>query len=136
MALSRLLNSSVLAIIINNGCSLRRVIYIIYPITMKNIQVVNHPWQFLWKELKARWMTQLQFADLIEITPAEVSRIISWKKNITPRIANRIEAALGTSASVWIWWQSDYDLYVSQTNKAENNIIMQIQQRVWNLAYA
>ena len=45
-------------------------------------QIVNHPWLFLAKELEERKISQVKFAQLIDITEAEVSNIIHGKKNI------------------------------------------------------
>ena len=97
-------------------------------------QIVNHPWLFLAKELEERKLSQVKFAQLIDITEAEVSNIIHGKKNITPRIAYRIESALWTPASIRLKRQNDYDVYKLNQDKIEMKKIIEIKERA--LAYA
>lgn len=85
----------------------------------KRLNIVNQPWTFLAKELEERKISQVKFAQLIDTTEAKVSNIIHGKKNITPRIAYRIESALWTTASIQLKRQNDYDVYKLNQNKIE-----------------
>ena len=98
-------------------------------------QIVNHPWAFLAKELDERNISQVKFSQLIDITEAEVSNIIHGKKNITPRIAYRIEAALWTPASIWLKRQNDFDVYKMHQDKNETKKFLQIREKVLEFAY-
>ncbi|NHR07371.1 HigA family addiction module antidote protein [Chromobacterium haemolyticum] len=68
-------------------------------------------------ELLADWIEGLdgmnvtQFAKAIHISRAQLSRIIHGHAAVTPEIAIRLEAALGTSSTMWLGLQSAYDVW-------------------------
>ncbi|EPL6453212.1 MULTISPECIES: HigA family addiction module antitoxin [Providencia] len=51
-----------------------------------------------------------QFARNIGVTPATVSRFLSGKTALTPALAIRISAALGSNPEFWLRLQTHYDL--------------------------
>ncbi|OBU06412.1 addiction module antidote protein, HigA family [Morganella psychrotolerans] len=52
-----------------------------------------------------------QFAKNIGVTPATVSRFLSGKTALTPSLAIRIAAALGSNPAFWLRLQANYDLH-------------------------
>lgn len=76
---------------------------------------VVHPGRILQNELSERSIKHKDFAIAIGMEPSHLSALIHGNRNITPAIANRLEHALGISASVWMNLQSRYAL-----NKANN----------------
>lgn len=73
------------------------------------------PGEILKEELEARGWTQVEFAEILGVSPRLVSEIISAKRMITPATAKAIGAAFGTSAQVWLNLESAYQL--SRTNR-------------------
>jgi addiction module HigA family antidote len=45
------------------------------------------------------------------ITRATLSRVLEGKADISPRMAQRLAAVLGTSSELWMNLQSQYDLW-------------------------
>lgn len=78
-----------------------------------------HPGEDLQDELKARNMTQKQFAELIGLQANMLNEVIQGKRRITPQIALRLEAGLQISADFWLKGQQMYDLYEARKNNQE-----------------
>jgi plasmid maintenance system antidote protein VapI len=57
---------------------------------MERVRVAYHPGEYILEELQARGRTQKRFAELLEITTAEVNDLIKGRRNITARLALRI----------------------------------------------
>jgi HTH-type transcriptional regulator/antitoxin HigA len=60
---------------------------------MERVRVAYHPGEHILEELEARERTQKWFAELLEITTAEINDLIKGRRNITPRLALRIGEA-------------------------------------------
>lgn len=99
----------------------------------KKIWVCYHPGEHLLDELQARKISQTKFAELTNLTIAEINDIIKWRRNITPRIAWRFQAALHVSAGFWLWLQNDRDIYCLSKNEDEQKICREIEKK--SLAY-
>jgi len=80
---------------------------------------LSHPGGFIWRELKARGRSQKHFADIIWISAPELNLIIKKKKNLTPALCVRIWAAFGTSADLWMWLQTQYNLKLAKIKEAK-----------------
>ena len=81
------------------------------------------PGEFLKDELEERGWTQDEFARLIGRPPRLVSEIIGGKRGITPEVAIRFSAALGTSAQFWMNLETAYRLYeLSRSDPAPERI--------------
>lgn len=78
------------------------------------------PGEILKEELEARGWTQVEFADILGMSPRLVSEIISARRMITPATAKAIGAALGTSGQVWLNLESAYQL--SRTNRDDTAV--------------
>jgi len=63
---------------------------------------VFSPGEFLRDELDARGWTPREFAERIGCPPKLADEILAGKQGITPRTAQEIGAALGTSPELWL----------------------------------
>lgn len=77
---------------------------------MTTIAVAVPPGEILREELEARGWSQVEFAEILGMSPRLVSEIISAKRAITPATAKAIGAAFGTSAQVWLNLEAAYQL--------------------------
>lgn len=71
---------------------------------------VMHPGQLLKVELDARDMKQIDLAKELGIAKNVMSEIISGKRNLTPKLAVRLEDALGIKAEFWMKYQMAYEI--------------------------
>jgi len=69
-----------------------------------------HPGEFIKDELEAREMRQKELSDKMEIATTVLSEIIHGKRNLTPLLALKLEAALGINAEFWMKLQITYDI--------------------------
>ena len=70
-----------------------------------------HPGQFLREELGARGVSQSALARHIKAQANVVNQICNEKRGISPEMAKKLAAALGTTPELWINLQGTYDLY-------------------------
>lgn len=69
-----------------------------------------HPGSILKEELAARGLKQKVFAKQIDMQASHLNEVLKGKRNITPVLAERLESALGISASSWLALQKSYEL--------------------------
>lgn len=86
-----------------------------------------HPGEFLREELEERGWTQVEFAEIIDRSPAVVNEIIMGKRGITPETAKALAASLGTSAELWMNLESIYQL--NKTGEVSPKIAQQARLR-------
>lgn len=67
-----------------------------------------HPAEIIKDEIKARSMTQKEFAERMGMLAPNVTRLLKGE-NITVSIANKLESALGIPADFWMRLQAQYD---------------------------
>ena len=79
-----------------------------------------HPGRMLLEEIKARHMSQVEFAERTDMTPKHLSEIINGKADITPEVAIAVEAATGGSASLWLKLQMQYDEVLARQKETES----------------
>ena len=90
---------------------------------MSKAHIVYHPGLTLRDEIDSRaktckccghikQYTTTQFAKDSGMAQSQVSQILHGKRNITPLMAKRIAKALGTSATMWVKMQMNYDLWL------------------------
>ncbi len=70
-----------------------------------------HPGQVL-REWVANWSIT-EAASALGVTRVALSRILNNRAGISADMALRLEAALGTSAEMWLGIQADYDLWLA-----------------------
>lgn len=64
-------------------------------------------------EVLREWLEGISITDAasrLGVTRAHLSRILNGHAGITPEMALRLSAALGTTADVWLQMQLSYDL--------------------------
>ena len=71
---------------------------------------ITHPGALLKKELEAREMKQIDLARQIGIAKNVMSELINEKRNITPDLAIKLEAALDIKAEFWMKYQVTYEI--------------------------
>lgn len=54
------------------------------------------------------------FAERIGVTRVALSRVLNGRAAISPEMALRLAAALGTSAQSWLHMQANYDLWQAE----------------------
>ncbi|ECV2982442.1 HigA family addiction module antidote protein [Salmonella enterica] len=71
---------------------------------------ISHPGEIIARDLEDMGISGRRFALNIGVTPATVSRFLAGKTALTPAMAIRIAAALGSTPEFWLRLQSAYDL--------------------------
>jgi addiction module HigA family antidote len=69
-----------------------------------------HPGEFLREELTERGISQSHLAAHIGVAPGVVNLICNGRRGISPEMAKKFAAALGTTAELWMNLQRSYDL--------------------------
>jgi HTH-type transcriptional regulator/antitoxin HigA len=69
-----------------------------------------HPGTFLREELQDRGVSQSQLAGHIGVAPGVINLICNGHRAISPEMAKKLAAALGTTAQLWMNLQTSYDL--------------------------
>ena len=73
-----------------------------------------HPGEFLLEEIEERGLIKKDAAKELNILPHHLSEIFAGKRNISAKLALRLEKLLNISANYWLGMQMEYDLYVAR----------------------
>ena len=77
-----------------------------------------HPGEILqdvFETLKAEMnLTKPEFAEALGVTRQTLHDIMTCKRSVTPEMALRLEASVGSSAEMWLGLQNSYDLHHSR----------------------
>ncbi|MBS1523652.1 MAG: HigA family addiction module antidote protein [Bacteroidetes bacterium] len=73
-----------------------------------------HPGEFLQEEIEARDILKKDIAKALDILPQHLSEIFAGKRNISARLAVKLEKILGISSHYWLGLQMEYDLFVAK----------------------
>lgn len=76
--------------------------------------ITLHPGKVLGEELEAREILQKDFAKKIGLQPPHLSDLIRGKRNVTARLALKLEKELGIDAGFWLRLQMAYDLFMAK----------------------
>ncbi|WP_066719881.1 HigA family addiction module antitoxin [Clostridium sp. Marseille-P299] len=82
-----------------------------------------HPGLYVRNIIDEMEISQTEFAKRIGITDKTLSKLINEQTPLTPSIAQKLATILGTSTSVWINLQANYDTYL-----ADNMIIKDMKE--------
>ncbi|MBC3916938.1 HigA family addiction module antidote protein [Undibacterium sp. CY18W] len=74
-----------------------------------------HPGELLQEYIEGRSVTEV--ARHLGVDRTTLSRLLHGKSDLSADMALRFEAALGTSASMWLGMQRDYDLWQARQQK-------------------
>lgn len=85
---------------------------------------ISHPGEIIARDLADMGISGRRFALNIGVTPATVSRFLSGKTALTPALAIRIAAALGSTPEFWLRLQSAYDLRQLESKIDTSDIIL------------
>lgn len=69
-----------------------------------------HPGIVLGKEIQERGLTQVVLAEKMGVLRHHISDIIHGRRNITPKLAVKLEIALDIEAQFWMNLQTQFDL--------------------------
>lgn len=78
-----------------------------------------HPGEFLQEEIEARGIPKKDIAKSLDILPHHLSEIFSGKRNISARLAVKLEKLLGISSHYWLGLQMEYELFVAKQLEAQ-----------------
>jgi addiction module HigA family antidote len=74
-----------------------------------------HPGEILREDVfPALNMTKPAFAAALGVSRQTLHEIMTCKRSITPEMALRLEAGVGSSAEMWLGLQTEYDLHYSR----------------------
>jgi antitoxin HigA-1 len=83
-----------------------------------NSDILLHPGEVLADELEARDISQKDFAKSIQFLPPHLNDLIKGKRNISAKIAIKLETELGIDADYWLRLQMKYDLAMERKQLA------------------
>ncbi len=78
-----------------------------------------HPGEVLQEEIEARKIKKSVFASHIGILPNHLSDLFAGKRDISAKLALKIEKQLGIAAEVWVRLQAQYNLDVARLELKE-----------------
>jgi len=83
--------------------------------TGKEIEIeAFHPGSFLLEEIEERGLLKKDAAKALEILPNHLGDIFAGKRNISAKVALKLEKLLDVSAHYWLGMQMEYDLYIAR----------------------
>ncbi|MEQ4672442.1 HigA family addiction module antitoxin [Providencia manganoxydans] len=85
---------------------------------------ISHPGEIIARDLADMGISGRRFALNIGVTPATVSRFLAGKTALTPALAIRISAALGSTPEFWLRLQSAYDLRQLENQIDTSDIVL------------
>jgi addiction module HigA family antidote len=68
--------------------------------------------------MKEMNLNQSQLAELLGCLPKKINEIVNGKRSISPQFAIDLEAAIGTSAEMWVRMQAEYELWITREKAA------------------
>ncbi|HHA1934806.1 TPA: HigA family addiction module antitoxin [Enterobacter ludwigii] len=70
----------------------------------------SHPGEIVAETLEDMHISLRQFAKAMEIAPSTASRLISGHTAVTPEMALRLSAVIGSTPETWLKMQANYSL--------------------------
>jgi addiction module HigA family antidote len=61
--------------------------------------------------MEALGLSARALAKALDVAPSTVQRLLVGKSDVSPEMALRLSAVLGSSAHVWLGLQNEYDLW-------------------------
>lgn len=75
-----------------------------------------HPGEIIAETLEETNTGVRQFAKAMHISPATASRIIAGKTAVTPEMAIKLAAVIGSTPETWLKIQASYSLAIAREN--------------------
>jgi addiction module HigA family antidote len=73
-----------------------------------------HPGYYLKQDLKELKMSPVEFSLRSGLLEKQVNDLLDGKIGVTGEIAGKLSVFFGSSASLWLGLQADYDTYIRQ----------------------
>ncbi|CBA30812.1 HigA family addiction module antitoxin [Cronobacter turicensis] len=70
-----------------------------------------HPGRLVQESMEALGLSARALAKALDVAPSTVQRLLVGKSDVSPEMALRLSAVLGSSAHVWLGLQNEYDLW-------------------------
>jgi len=78
---------------------------------MANMYNPPHPGELIKEAIEALDISARKLAVALDVAPSTVQRLISGKSDMSPEMAIRLSAVIGSSEHVWMGMQDAYDLW-------------------------
>ncbi len=78
---------------------------------MANMHNPPHPGELIKEAMEALDISARKLALALDVAPSTVQRLISGKSDMSPEMAIRLSAVIGSSEHVWMGMQDAYDLW-------------------------
>ncbi len=75
-----------------------------------------HPGAIVKESMESLELSINGFAKALKVSPSTVQRLVNGKSSVSPEMALRLEAVIGSTASMWLRLQSSYDLWNVRKN--------------------
>lgn len=75
-----------------------------------------HPGELVKETMEALDISARKLAAALDVAPSTVQRLISGKSDVSPEMAIRLAAVIGSSERVWMGMQDAYDLWHAKQN--------------------
>lgn len=75
-----------------------------------------HPGVIVKESMESLELSINGFAKALKVSPSTVQRLVNGKSSVSPEMALRLEAVIGSTASMWLRLQSSYDLWNERKN--------------------
>ena len=82
-----------------------------------NSSELIHPGEMIKDEIRARGITQKELSRQMGVSYSVFNEILNGKRPVTIEYALLLEAVLGTSASIWLGLQTDYNMQKIKQDK-------------------
>ncbi|EJJ0548964.1 HigA family addiction module antitoxin [Cronobacter sakazakii] len=70
-----------------------------------------HPGRLVQESMEALGLSARALAKALDVAPSTVQRLLVGKSDVSPEMALRLSAVLGSSPHVWLGMQNEYDLF-------------------------
>jgi len=85
--------------------------------TMMNMYNPAHPGEIVREYMYGLNLSVSALAEHLQITRANLSRIVNGRAGISAEMSLRLSEAFGTSPDLWLKMQIQYDLWVASQNR-------------------
>ena len=73
-----------------------------------------HPGLLVQETMETLGLSARALAKALDVAPSTVQRLLVGKSDVSPEMALRLSAVIGSSAHVWLGLQNEYDLWQAQ----------------------
>lgn len=75
-----------------------------------------HPGELIEESREALGISARRLAQALDVNPSTLNRLINGQSDMSPEMAIRLSAVLGSSERVWMGMQDAYDLWHARQN--------------------